>query len=105
MSEADTTQPDWIAQPLTTEEIQQCKDAGASHAFIRVLETEPPAGVSRHSVRLEIKKQLREWDNDPEEMTRLAGDFFTGLWKGNKRVYEGHADSNNTQILAAAGVL
>lgn len=108
MSETDTetqAQPDWIATPLTGEEIQACRDAGASHAFIRVLETDTPAGVDRHSVRLEVKKQLRKWDNDPEEMTRLAGDFFTNLWKGKKRAYQGHADSNNKQILAAAGVL
>lgn len=105
MSETQSSSPNWLQQPLTAEEIQQCKDAGASHAFVTMLRTDKPRGVDRHSVRIETKKQLREWGKDPEEMTRLAGHFFTALWDGRREDYIGRADENNRQLLRTAGLI
>jgi hypothetical protein len=104
MSKAEQ-QPTWLDDPISTDEIQACVDAGASEAFIDVLRTDPPLGVDRHSVRIEVKKQLREWDNDPENMTTYGGGFFTALWNGNRERFIGIADANNTEILRAAGLL
>jgi len=104
-SSKSNSRPDWVSKPLTSEEIQQCVDGGCSGDFERVLRTDTPDGISRHSTRLEVKKQLREWGEDPQDMTRLAGDFFTALWNGNRERYVGHADSNNRQILHTAGLI
>lgn len=103
MSQTETSQPEWAIDPIKEAEIQACAEAGASRAFIEVLRTDTPRGVNRHSVREEVKKQLREWGKDPDEMTDLAGHFFTHLWNGNYDYYTGHADSNNQAILEAAG--
>jgi hypothetical protein len=104
MSEAQSSTPQYLQEPLTEQELQAIRDAGASQAFLDVLTTDHPTG-GRHSVRNEVKKQLRDWDEDPSEMTRLAGGFFTALWKGNRDVYASAADSNNKAILRAAGVV
>jgi len=104
-TDSNSDKPEWLTKPLTREEIEACRDAGASHAFLAVLQTDTPDGVSRHSVRIETKKQLRSWGKDPSEMTQLAGDFFTGLWQGDRRRYEGHADRNNQRILRKANVI
>lgn len=98
-----TDAPDWLSRPLTADEIAACRDAGASRDFIAMLRTDAPEGVNRHSVRNEVKKQLRNWDKDPSEITHLAGGFFTALWDGKNYSYQ--ADSNNQAIMRAAGLI
>jgi len=98
-----TDAPDWLSRPLTADEIAACRDAGASRDFIAMLRTDPPEGVDRHSVRNEVKKQLRKWEEDPSEMTRLAGGFFTALWDGQDYQYQ--ADTNNQAIMRRAGLI
>jgi len=98
-----TDTPDWLSRPLTDAEIAACRDAGASRDFLAMLRTDAPEGVNRHSVRNEVKKQLRNWEKDPSEITRLAGGFFTALWNGKD--YQYRADSNNQAIMRAAGLI
>jgi hypothetical protein len=97
-----TDTPDWLARPITDDEIAACRAAGASDAFLTMLRTDHPDG-GRHSVRAELKKQLRKWGNDPAETTRLAGGFYNALWDGQD--YQYRADSNNKAILQAAGLI
>lgn len=90
-------------QPLTEDDFDMLREAGASAAFMRVLRTHPETvGISRHSVREGVRKLLdgdRSVDGLAASVPSVGGDFFTNLWEGNLMEAFVHADGNNMRLM------
>lgn len=89
---------------LTTEHIAFVSKAGASDVFIDLLTfPKEEAGVSRHSIRQEIREEVY-WgrispENDPAAFSPRGGHFFSAMWDGELFWAWTRADLNNKMLL------
>jgi hypothetical protein len=88
---------------LTSDHLDFLRKAGASEAFLTLIETDPEeADLSRNSAQREVKKYVYsgDLDGDPEEFTHNGGVFFSTIWDGNLyQAYRYKADAFNVVLL------
>jgi hypothetical protein len=89
---------------LTTEHTAFVSKAGASDVFMDLLTfPKEEGGVSRHSIRQEIKEEVY-WghispENDPATFSPRGGHFFSAMWDGDLFWAWTRADLNNKMLL------
>lgn len=92
--------------PLTEEDFDLVRAAGASAAFMRFLKADgDPLGVGRHSVREHLRKFTggrADGEVTPEGLSASvpsAGGYFQCLWHGDLMEALCKADGNNSVLM------
>lgn len=93
-----------MQEQLTTDELEQLRDLGASAAFLTVVQQPPETvGASRNSAR-EAARRVFRGDYGPDQvdeqsLLRRGGGYFTALWHGELSEAYYRADATNTALL------